>query len=210
MIAIVDYGVANRGSMLNMLHRVGAKPVLASTPEAIMKADKIILPGVGAFDHGMQALEDRGLVQALRERVLNDGVPLLGVCLGMQMLGRGSEEGNRAGLGMIDAYCRRFRFAEGEKLKVPHMGWSRLAVNGNDAWLLHELDERARFYFVHSYHLVCEDDADVVARANYGRDFVALVQRGNVMGAQFHPEKSHRFGMALLRNFVEMRCCTPA
>ncbi|HEY8609591.1 MAG TPA: imidazole glycerol phosphate synthase subunit HisH [Noviherbaspirillum sp.] len=204
MITVVDYGVANRGSMQNMLSRIGAKVELASTPEAVLRARKIILPGVGAFDHGMAALEERGLADAIRSRVAGDGIPLLGVCLGMQMLGRGSEEGRRTGLGLVDAYCRRFHFATGSKQKVPHMGWQEIGIRKEGAPLLAGLDDRSRFYFVHSYHLVCEDRIDVLAEASYGSEFVAIVRRGNVMGVQFHPEKSHRFGMRLLRNFVEM------
>ena len=204
MIAVVDYGVANLGSMLNMLRRLGTQAELASTPEDLARAEKIILPGVGAFDHGMSALRERGLVEPLRKKALEDKVPLLGVCLGMQLLGKGSEEGRLMGMGLLDAYCRRFRFPPESRERVPHMGWSRLSSRSRDNRLLHGLDEQARFYFVHSYHLVCNDDAAVLACAHYGMEFVAVVQAGNVCGAQFHPEKSHRFGMALLRNFSEM------
>jgi len=204
MISVVDYGVANLGSMLNMLRRLGAQAELASTPEQIARAKKIILPGVGAFDHGMTALRERGLVEPLRKKALEDKVPLLGVCLGMQMLGKGSEEGRLMGIGLLDASCRRFHFPPGARERVPHMGWSRLTKRSQESRLLAGLDEQARFYFVHSYHLVCEDASTVLAYAEYGIEFVAMVQSGNICGAQFHPEKSHRFGMALLRNFSEM------
>ena len=204
MISIVDYGVANLGSILNMLRKVGARAELVSSKEAVARAEKILLPGIGAFDHGISALRERSLVDVLKMKALEDKVPMLGVCLGMQMLGKGSAEGDLAGLGLLDAYCARFSFSADSRQKVPHMGWSLLASRRQDSALLKGLDGNARFYFVHSYHLVCTEPADVLATACYGTEFVAMVQRGNVFGAQFHPEKSHRFGMALLRNFMEL------
>ena len=203
MISVIDYGVSNLGSMLNMLRKVGAQAQLVSTAEELDRAEKIILPGVGAFDNGIAALKERGLIEPLRKKALDDKVPLLGVCLGMQMLGRSSEEGSMAGLGLVDAESRRFRFTQDSEHKVPHMGWSLLAPRRESA-LQTGLDAMTRFYFCHSYHLVCSDPADVLASACYGADFVAMVQHGNVYGVQFHPEKSHRFGMALLHNFAEM------
>lgn len=203
MISVIDYGVANLGSMLNMLRKVGAQVQLVSTAEELDRAEKLILPGVGAFDNGIAALKERGLVEPLRKKALQDKVPLLGVCLGMQMLGHSSEEGSMAGLGLIDAESRRFRFAQDSEHKVPHMGWSLLAQR-RASGLQTGLDALTRFYFCHSYHFVCNDPADVLASASYGADFVAMVQHDNVYGVQFHPEKSHRFGMALLRNFAGM------
>lgn len=201
MIAIIDYGVANLGSMCNMLRRIGVDPVLAATPEAVLAASKLILPGIGAFDHGMGALNERGLAEALRNRVLNDGVPILGVCLGFQLLGQSSEEGTSTGLGLIDS--RSVRFSASVDIRVPHMGWCHLRF-AQDGPLLAGLDREARFYFVHSYHMVCSVPTDVLATAQYGSDFTAMIQRDNIYGAQFHPEKSHRFGMRLLRNFAEL------
>jgi len=203
MISVIDYGVCNLGSMLNMLRKAGAQAQLASTASDIDRAEKIILPGVGAFDNGIAALTERGLVEPLRRKALRDKVPLLGVCLGMQMLGRRSEEGKLDGLGLLDAEAQRFRFDADSGFKVPHMGWSQLLPR-RDSVLLRALETRSRFYFCHSYHLVCKDGADVLARAGYGGEFVAIVQRDNVYGVQFHPEKSHRFGMELLHNFAEM------
>lgn len=203
MISVIDYGVCNLGSMINMLRKAGVQAQLVSSAQQLEQAAKIILPGVGAFDNGMAALAGRGLVDTLRRKVLQDRVPLLGVCLGMQMLGRASEEGGMAGLGLLEAQARRFRFAPGSGHKVPHMGWNVLAARREHP-LLDGLDARARFYFCHSYHLVCDDPGDVLAGASYGHDFSALVQRDNVFGAQFHPEKSHRFGMRLLLNFAEL------
>lgn len=203
MISVIDYGVCNLGSMLNMLRKVGAEAQLVSTAAALERAEKLVLPGVGAFDNGMGALRERGLLEALRKRVLHDKIPLLGVCLGMQMLGRRSEEGGTAGLGLIDAEVRRFRFAPDSRKKVPHMGWNVLTQR-RDGPLLRELPARSRFYFCHSYHLVCADPGDVLATADYGGEFVAVLHHDNVYGVQFHPEKSHRFGMALLHNFAEL------
>jgi imidazole glycerol-phosphate synthase subunit HisH len=203
MISVIDYGVCNLGSMLNMLRKVGAEAQLISTAAELERARKLVLPGVGAFDHGIGALRERGLADALRRRVLQDRVPLLGVCLGMQMLGRRSEEGGTEGLGLIDAEVRRFRFAPESRQKVPHMGWNQLAPR-RDGALLRDLAARSRFYFCHSYHLVCADPGDVLATADYGGEFVAVLQHDNVYGVQFHPEKSHRFGMALLHNFAEL------
>jgi len=203
MISVIDYGVCNLGSMLNMLRKVGAEAELVSTVAALERAGKLVLPGVGAFDYGIGALRERGLAEALCKRVRQDKVPLLGVCLGMQMLGRRSEEGGMEGLGLIDAEVRRFQFAPDSRNKVPHMGWNLLAPR-RDGPLLRELATRSRFYFCHSYHLVCADPGDVLATADYGGEFVAVLQHDNVYGVQFHPEKSHRFGMALLHNFAEL------
>jgi glutamine amidotransferase len=200
VIGIVDYGVTNLGSMLNMLRRVGATPHPVRTPDEVRAASKLVLPGIGHFDHGVAALTDRGLFDALRERA-RDGVPLLGVCLGMQLLGLGSEEGSAAGLGLVPAVSRRFRFLPEDHRRVPHMGWNVLAAQRTDP-VLGVLEPTARFYFVHSYFVECADPADSVAVADYGHPFTAMLRRGNVWGVQFHPEKSHRYGMQLLANFA--------
>jgi glutamine amidotransferase len=201
MISIVDYGVANLGSMRNMLRRIGAETELITTADGVAKASKIILPGIGAFDHGMEALINLGLVEPLRQRVLGDGVPLFGVCLGVQLLGDSSAEGKRPGLGLLSSHCERLPADAG--IRVPHMSWAHIVPTRPDP-ILDGLDEKARFYFVHSYHVVCSNPADVLAVADYGISFTAMIRRGNIYGAQFHPEKSHRFGMRLLANFVEL------
>jgi len=203
MIAVVSYGVSNVGSILNMLKKIGAPAVAVSTPAEIERAEKLILPGIGAFDNGMTALTDLGLVEPLKHRVGQDGIPLLGICLGMQLLGSGSEEGVLPGLGLVNGRSIRFRSGGVPPLRVPHMGWNALASHRESA-LLCGLDNGARFYFVHSYHFECQRPADVLATARYGIEFTAMVQRDNVWGAQFHPEKSHRYGMALLRNFAKL------
>jgi glutamine amidotransferase len=203
MISIVDYGVANLGSMRNMLRRIGAEVELVTTAAAVAKATKLILPGIGAFDHGMEALSSRGLVEPLKARVLRDGVPMLGICLGFQLMGDGSAEGRRAGMGLIASRCERLPADAEAGVRVPHMNWAHIEPTRADP-ILSGMDEHARFYFVHSYHVVCSDTADVLAVARHGVEFTAMIQRGNIYGAQFHPEKSHRFGMRLLQNFVDL------
>jgi len=204
MIVIVDYGMGNVGSIKNMLHRVGAASVIAAEPEAIRSAEKLILPGVGAFDKAMECLDRLNLIGVLNEKVLREGAPLLGICLGMQLLSRRSEEGQRPGLGWIDAETVRFRFDESHAgLKLPHMGWNAVDVV-RPSPILDDRHEGSRFYFVHSYHVRCAEERHVLAVATYGVTFHAAVIHGNIMGTQFHPEKSHKFGMRLLKRFAEM------
>jgi glutamine amidotransferase len=203
MITIVDYGVGNLGSIINMLKKVGAKAQASSDPDVLRQAEKLILPGVGAFDAGMKKLDETGLVPVLNELVFEKKVPVIGLCLGMQLMTKRSEEGKEAGLGWIDAETVRFKFgAENAHLKVPHMGWNTLDICRQHP-LVADLGPESRFYFVHSYHIVCADGADVVANTDYGYPLAAVINRGNIMGAQFHPEKSHKFGMQLLKNFAE-------
>lgn len=201
MISIVNYGVSNVGSMLSMLRKIGVPAEVVSSVEAIDRAEKIILPGVGAFDHGVAAMNQLGIVEVVRRRA-TDGVPFLGVCLGMQMLADSSEEGTLPGLGLIPGRCVRFRSDSEHRIKVPHMGWEEL-VACKESPILAGLEE-ARFYFVHSYHFVCSEGGDELARARHGIEFTAAVQRKKIWGVQFHPEKSHKFGMTLLRNFAAL------
>ncbi len=204
MIVIIDYGMGNVGSIQNMLAWIGVDACVSADPEVLSRADKLILPGVGAFDNGMRRLKEAGFVTLLNELVIDQQKPLLGICLGMQLLGTGSEEGLLPGLGWLDAASHRFRFETSLlTLKVPHMGWNSVEAVAQSP--LFAAIDAPRFYFVHSYHLVCGCKADVLAQASYGFPFVAAVQRENIFGVQFHPEKSHKFGMSLLRNFAE-RC----
>jgi imidazole glycerol-phosphate synthase subunit HisH len=200
-IAVIDYGVNNVGSVLNMLGRLGVDTVPARRPADLAEPTAIVLPGIGAFDTGVENLRSLGLFDAIREHVLDRKTPILGICLGMQLLGRGSEEGKADGLGLLPAFARRFSFDPAARLKVPHMGWNRTAVA--DGELFAGLEE-AKFYFVHSYHVVCDDPSHVAARATYGGLFTAAVRDRWIMGTQFHPEKSHRFGMRLLENFARL------
>ena len=200
---MVDYGTGNVGSLGNMLHKIGQTATLASTPEVLERADAILLPGVGAFDRGMGNLQASGLLETLIRRVQGDGVPVLGICLGMQLLARSSEEGTLPGLGWIDAVCQKFTFPpEDRQHKVPHMGWNAVQPRSGEN-LFSDMEPGALFYFVHSYHVVCADSDDVLGVSEYGGAFTSAVRRGNIFGVQFHPEKSLRFGMRLLRNFCE-------
>lgn len=208
MIVVLDYGMGNPGSMLNMFRRIGAQSVVAADKETILAASAIILPGVGAFDNGMQKLRSAGIVELLERRVLLDKVPFLGVCLGMQLLLERSEEGLLPGLGWIPGQVKRFDFTGIDKpgLKVPQMGWNQVRPT-NHTSLFRGIDEESRYYFVHSYHVVCNDQEHVLGTSEYGHSFVSAVQKENIFGVQFHPEKSHRFGMALLKNFAELASC---
>lgn len=204
MITIVDIGVGNLGSIENMLKKIGCAPRISAAPEVILAATKIILPGVGSFDHGMRCLRERDLEGVLREKAVVQRTPVLGICLGMQMLGLGSEEGSEPGLGWIAAHSRRFGGKSwDERLKVPHMGWNTVRSQGDNP-LLAGIDN-PRYYFIHSYHVVCDEPATVCGLTQHGTDFASMVRQDNILGVQFHPEKSHSFGFALFRNFLE-RC----
>jgi len=201
VIAIVDYDMGNVASVANMLKRIGGPPsVLTRDPEVLRRAERIILPGVGAFDKGMRNLSAFGLRAPLDEAALERRVPILGICLGMQLLTKSSEEGAEPGLGWIDATTRRFRFPADTGLKVPHMGWNYVVAKRPNP-LINGAD-RKRFYFVHGYYVECTRPEDVLGTACYGADFVCAIGRENIYGVQFHPEKSHKFGMALLEGFV--------
>lgn len=203
MIHIVDYGAGNIGSVLNMIKRVGGQALPTGDARVLSAATKILLPGVGSFDNAMQKLQSLGLVEVLRERAAA-GIPFLGICLGMQLLASGSEEGVLPGLDLISGTVRKFLLDTSQtSLKIPHMGWN-LIRHVKDSRLTAGLDDRSRFYFVHSYHYECANAADRLLETQHGYAFTSGVERGNVMGVQFHPEKSHRYGMQLIKNFVEL------
>ena len=203
MIAIIDYGMGNIASVINMFKRIGNRDVVYTRDlDTIAKADKLLLPGVGAFDNGMQHLESAGLIEVLSKRVVADKIPVLGICLGMQLLTRRSEEGLRSGLGWIAADCKKFQFSSEDNLKIPHMGWNYIDVR-NQSQLI-DTTKKQKFYFVHSYYVSCDNSDDVTATCNYGVDFACMIQRDNIFGAQFHPEKSHKFGMELLEKFSKL------
>lgn len=202
MIAVVDYGMGNVGSIINMLKKIGAPCILTSEIKDIEKAEKLILPGVGSFDSGMQKLKKSGLIDAIKKHAVEDQKPLLGICLGMQMLGRKSEEGSEVGLNLIPFDNKRFNFNGDTLLKIPHMGWDIITSVINDDPLIESLEPKQRYYFVHSYHAVCDSEDNVLLKCEYGYSFAAAVKKDNIYGVQFHPEKSHKFGMALLENFA--------
>lgn len=203
MILVIDYGMGNVGSIMNMLKKIGAKSAITTNPDELYTAEKIILPGVGSFDKGMQYLEQKGFHEAILKNVVELKKPLLGICLGMQMLGRKSEEGVRPGLGLIPFDTVRFRFDQKTSLKVPHMGWNYVNINNHNSQLVNNICEKQRFYFVHTYHALCDNKEDILMESHYGYVFTAAVQHLNIYGTQFHPEKSHRYGMQLLSNFAK-------
>jgi glutamine amidotransferase len=202
VIAVVDYDMGNPGSILNMLGKIGQRGKLVSSREGLMACQGLILPGVGHFDMGMRHLANGGLIEALRECVIEHKKPILGVCLGMQLFARRSEEGDLPGLGWIDGEVRRFSTeAMGNKrLRIPHMGWNVVVPAKNTD--LFPPNESLRFYHVHSYHIVLDDPRHALTWTRYGYPFVSGVEKGNIVGVQFHPEKSHRFGMDFLRRFA--------
>jgi len=200
-VAVIDYGMGNIGSICNMLKYIGASHIVSSDFREIQDCDKIILPGVGHFDLAMQNLEQRDLIKPLHDLVLGKKIPIMGICLGMQLLCSSSEEGDREGLGYIDAQARKFAPPDGAGLKVPHMGWSEVDFQKQTA-LSDQLGNSARFYFVHSYAVTCNNADDVWGTTRYGETFVSAFVRDNITGAQFHPEKSHKYGIQLFRNFV--------
>lgn len=201
MIAILDYGLGNLGSISNMLKVIGEKSKITNDIEIIKEADGLILPGVGAFDAGMSKLNESGLTEVIKEEA-DQGKPILGICLGMQLLGTRSEEGTLEGLCLIPFECKKFNF-EDKSLKIPHMGWDIVDFKKQHSFV-EGLTGQQRYYFVHSYYAVCENTDNVLMTCDYGIEFACSVVKDNVIGVQFHPEKSHDFGMALFSNFVNI------
>ncbi len=204
MVTIIDYGVGNLNSIKNMLKKIGVDSIISSQSGDIESADKLILPGIGSFEYGMKKLRGAEYYDILQQKVLQNKTPILGVCLGAQLLLNGSEEGEHVdGLGWIAGKAVRFDQSKmAEDFKVPHMGWNELQVK-KESRLFTDMYPDQRYYFVHSYHMVCDQQADVLAESNYSYNFVAAVEKQNVMGVQFHPEKSHKFGMKLYENFIK-------
>ena len=202
LITIIDYRTGNVGSIINMLKKIGSKGIISSDPVDILNAEKLILPGVGSFDEGMKNLKDSGLIPHIEEKVLVKKTPILGICLGMQLLSKRSEEGKSTGLGWVDAEVIKFRFND-KKRKIPHMGWNTISVSKQDD-LLNDMPDPSRFYFVHSYHFKCNDEQDILTKTHYVHEFTSAIRKGNIIGVQFHPEKSHKYGMKLMKNFSQL------
>lgn len=201
MIHIIDYGLGNLVSVKNMLRKLGIESVITDDVNVIANSEKFILPGVGAFDNGMNLIRQKGLLEILNKKALQDKIPVLGICLGMQLLTNCSEEGKEKGLGWVDAETVRFSFSD-KTLKIPHMGWDYVAVKKENKLI--SAGDKKRFYFVHSYYVKCKNQEDVIAACNYGSEFTCMINHGNIYGAQFHPEKSLKFGMEILTNFARI------
>jgi glutamine amidotransferase len=199
MITIVNYDMGNLGSIQNMLKKIGFKSIITSSPDEILNANKLILPGVGHFKRAMENLNALGLIDALNKKVMVEKTPILGICLGMQLMTSSSEESDCAGLGWIDAQTLRFPPYETTGLKVPHMGWNEISFP-KPHFLAEGLVD-PRYYFVHTYMVKCELPENVLCTTSYGETFHSGICKDNIMGVQFHPEKSHAFGMRLLENF---------
>ncbi|MEX1239157.1 MAG: imidazole glycerol phosphate synthase subunit HisH [Cyclobacteriaceae bacterium] len=201
MVTIIDYNTGNLGSIRNLIGKLGFDATISNDLDAIRNASKLILPGVGHFDYGMMKLRELGLIEVLSKKVVEEKTPILGICLGVQLFTRGSDEGKEPGLGWINAWTKAFDRSRINGLKIPHMGWSDLRINSGSK-LFSGFTEIPRFYFVHSYHLQCENSADELAYCSHGYDFTAALEHDNIVGVQFHPEKSHRFGLHIMRNFI--------
>lgn len=201
-IVIIDYGMGNIRSILNKIHSTGYEASVSDDISVLRAADKLILPGVGHFQIGMKNLFEKNLIEILNEKVLVNKTPILGICLGMQIFTHYSEEGNTMGLKWIDAKTIKFRL-NNIRFKVPHMGWNSIEQK-KESPLLSGVPENSYFYFVHSYHIDCRNNEDILTTSNYGYDFVSSIQRQNIFGTQFHPEKSHSLGEKILNNFLDL------
>jgi glutamine amidotransferase len=200
MIVIVDYGMGNLRSVQKAFERIRIPATISSKVNDIKTADKLVLPGVGHFERGISNLKDRGLFELLNEQVQGKQTPILGICLGMQLMTEFSEEGNCNGFGWLKAKTQRFSF-QSNSLKIPHMGWNNLSIKNSDT-LFKDITADNFFYFVHSYYVSCECDNDILSETSYGNRFVSSFQRENIFGCQFHPEKSHDSGLLILKNFA--------
>lgn len=209
MIAIVDYGLGNVKAFSTIYEKLNIPHSVVSNASDLQKATKVILPGVGAFDYAVNYLNDSGMREQLDFMVLNESVPVLGVCVGMQIMANSSEEGVESGLGWIEGKVKKMDFAEGDlRVRVPHMGWNSILPMTQNKLMI-GLDDQSRFYFLHSYYFVAEHSASVLALAKYGAEFACAVFKDNIFGVQFHPEKSHGWGVRVLENFARLpSCCT--
>ena len=203
MVTIVDYGMGNLGSIFNMFKKIGVPSKITSDKNEIEKAEKILLPGVGSFDAAMNKINELDFKELLNYKALEEKIPVLGICLGMQLLTNSSEEGVLPGLGWIQAETLKFKFEKEQNLKIPHMGWNLVKKN-RDSKLTEDFIDETRFYFVHSYYVKCQYNSNSILKTTYGLTFDSAIQNENIYGAQFHPEKSHKFGMNLLKNFSKI------
>jgi glutamine amidotransferase len=203
MISIVNYGLGNIAAFINIYKRLHIPASIASTPDELCKAERIILPGVGAFDWAMKRLNESGMRDELNEVVLSKHVPILGICVGMQILAQTSEEGRLPGLGWVEGVVKRFEVCgSNDMLQLPHMGWNTVCPNNNP--LIANLGSDSRFYFLHSYYFECKNPSDTIAKTKYGIEYTSALNHEDIYGVQFHPEKSHRWGIQILKNFADL------
>lgn len=198
MIVIIDFGMGNLRSILKKFEMIKVGAIISSKPEDILNAEKLVLPGVGNFGQGMRNIEEYGLLPVLKEAIIVKKIPILGVCLGMQLFADFSEEGDCNGLGFIKGRIARFNF---DTLRIPHVGWNSVKIQ-KETPLLKDIAENTRFYFTHSYHYTDIDEENVIATTDYGYDFPSIIQKENIYGTQFHPEKSHLLGLEIYKNFI--------
>ncbi len=203
MIGVLNYGLGNLKSIEGIINNVGGQCKLINSPSELNSVEKLILPGVGAFDHGMNGLINGGWIEPLNEFVIEKKLPILGICLGMQLMCVSSEEGVIPGLAWISASVKKFTFSHDTSFKIPHMGWNTLNILQPNE-LLNNNEFQNRFYFVHSYFVSCNDSEDIISTTNYGHEFVSAFKKGNIYGMQFHPEKSHRFGKSVFKKFITL------
>ena len=204
MITIIDYGLGNIRAFVNVYERLNIKTKVAHCANDLKDASKIILPGVGAFDHAMTQLNQSGMREEIEKQVLCNKVPVVGICVGMQMLAKSSDEGKLPGLGWIDGVVKIFDTSKiNYKTRLPHMGWNSIKPINNQP-LLFGFNDDSRFYFLHSYYFVCNNSDDVISTTDYGITYASAVNKDNIFGIQFHPEKSHSNGIRLLENFSKL------
>jgi glutamine amidotransferase len=203
MICIIDYGAGNIGSISNMFRKLGRPVKITSNPEDIKNAKKLILPGVGSFDYGMSKLGESGLIEILNEKVLKDKIPILGICLGAQLMTKKSEEGNLMGFGWFDAEVKKFSPKDESVFRIPHMGWNYVKLI-KETPLSKDLPFEPKYYFVHSYYLQSNKLEDIFMTTNYENDFVSALNHDNIYAVQFHPEKSHKYGLKIFQNFLSI------
>tara|TARA_R110000868_G_scaffold205840_3_gene454481 strand:+ start:3970 stop:4578 length:609 start_codon:yes stop_codon:yes gene_type:complete len=199
MITIIDYGAGNIGSIENMIKRIGGKSKITSSIDDIITAEKLLLPGVGSFDYGMDQLKKLNLIDVLNEKVLVDNIPILGICLGMQLMTTASEEGKSKGLNWFDAEVLKFK-SSNKQFKIPHMGWNFIDIKKKSI-LFDTIEMERKYYFVHSYYIKSNTPNQILTTTNYIENFVSSLEHNNIFGVQFHPEKSHKYGMEILKNF---------
>lgn len=202
MIVIIDYGMGNLRSVQKAFERINIVADISDRSDEIINAQKLLLPGVGHFEKGIKNIKERGLLNCLNEAVLYKKIPILGICLGMQLMTESSEEGNVEGFGWIKAKSKKFSF-ESKEYKIPHMGWNNLSIKNNDS-LYKNINNNNFYYFVHSYYVRCDNEKDVLTETIYGIKFVSSFQKGNIYGCQYHPEKSHDAGLQVLKNFANV------